>query len=216
MRKIVGVMGGASLLLLGLFILPATAQFSIGPLLGYYTPSDGEVKAFGRELEIRSGLAYGLAAEYNLTPSLKIRGEYFSFESDSSESFLVFDLGTKTRMSPLLVSAIYKIRPGGTLCPYLGAGIGMFSSELELSVTDTTTGIRTSSKESDNPTGFQLLAGAEYGLGENFLLLGEARYVIAKTGFMEFEEFMPLGFKLQRTDIDWGGWFLSLGVSYKF
>lgn len=62
------------------------------------------------------------------------------------------------------------IYPLGQFEPYVGAGIGFYRSELE--ITGSIFGIPGTIKNSDNNTGVQLLAGLEYRFGEEGSSLG--------------------------------------------
>jgi len=96
-------------------------------------------QALGTNLGFGSGLGYGANLSYDLSSSLRIRGEYFSFSSKTSDSYSISEedwqeSGTiegKINLGALILSGIYRFSPGKAFCPYAGVGIGLFSTQLK-------------------------------------------------------------------------------------
>lgn len=135
------------------------AKLRVGPLMGYYAPNFGEINsdfrqfndAYGSDLELGSGLCYGVAAEYELSPNFCFRAEVLNFNSETSASGMQewyevyyyyyeywYDLYIfytdnarlkgKVQVTPIFLNAIYKFSPEQSFTPYLGVGAGTLLS----------------------------------------------------------------------------------------
>ena len=224
----------------------AIAGVSIGGSLGYFSPAYGKIndsleetnKEMGTHLELGGGLTLGLELSYDIGSNWRVRGEIFGFNSETSESFynkecdfdgdgvvdMIIEDGTadvEASLGGLVLSGIYRISPGRSFSPYVGLGVGLFSTEVkvkpegEVSWWDPLTEewkeepFRGDSDDTSS-IGFQVLGGVEYKIGEKFSVVGEVRYISAKAeGLFKEEEF-------QGTDVDWSGLSFGLGASYRF
>ncbi len=135
-----------------------------------------------------------------------MRLDAFSFEgvADYHHKRLVDIFKFETSTSPVLLSLVYRIPTEGKLHPYLGAGIGSFPSELKI-----TSNVHTGADYSDSPTGFQVLAGAEYRFGDGPFFSGEFRYLSAKAKYPGYR-------CLESCSTDWSGLSLNIGIGYRF
>ena len=210
-RKIIGfIVTGALIFTLSFAARATGADWSIGGVAGYYSPNFGEINDFderyesqdiyGVDLTFKAGTIFGITAAYDISPNLRLRGEINSFTAKTSGtgywSFGPYekeeDIDFELTMTSLVFSGIYKFSPEETLSPYVGAGVGQFSTKVKLSgeqrwyeygsLENTYTG---SMSQSDTPIGFQLLGGVEYNI-ENFLLTAEIKYTTAKADMAVF------------------------------
>jgi len=212
----------------------------------------------GTNLKLGSGLGLGLGLNYDVTPNWTVRGEYFRFGSKTSDSYSDSgesydygcydywyddyydyyeyweesgDLEIESKLSALILSGIYRFSPDESFSPYVGAGIGRFSTELNwkskgysyysysydyysYDYLDEEYSYRVpvdySDSDSTSSIGFQFLGGAEYKIGERFSISGELRYISAKAeGLFKTEDY-------EGTDVSWSGIFVGLMASYKF
>lgn len=236
--KVLGLAG----VIIFLFCSSAMASLSGGISLRYFSPTYGEVnedleglnQRFGTSWELGSGLAYGLNLNYGLSPNWRIRGEYFTFSSKTSDSFsgvvgghdVDIDYEIKTSLGALILSGIYRFSPDKVFSPYAGVGIGSFSTELKTEATgegsyywhyqDWEGNVNTSQSDKAAPIGFQFLGGVEYKIGENFSILGELRYINAKaTALLEGEGPGDNPYN-DGEDIDWSGFSIGLNGAYAF
>jgi len=212
-RKKIGVIGVAALISVLIFgVVPAQAGLlNVGGMAGYYNPNFGEVndeylEGFSKKFE--GGLTYGLALSYDISPNIRIRGEYNTFTSKASDDTLspIMTFEEKLTVTPIILSGIYRISPNVPLCPYIGAGVGSFSTKMEERIEFL--GIPVPYEDEDSPIGFQVLGGVEFG-GGNFSLAAEARYIVAKAELNSDEAAFY-------TNVDLGGLFVGLIASIKF
>lgn len=244
-KKIIGFLGaGALMCAFSLFSGSTQAALNFGGLVGWYNPTYDEVnedlesvnERLGTNWELESGLAWGLNFNYDFNPNWRMRGEYFSFSSKTSDSYsgLVWgaigeitvdiDYEVETNLGALVLSGIYRFSPDKAFCPYAGLGIGLFSTELKTKARgegsyysyyqDWAGNVNESQSDNASPIGFQLLGGAEYKAGKNLSIVGELRYVSAKAeGLFEGEGYSPVS---PGEDVDWSGLSLGLGITYTF
>ncbi|MFQ6067575.1 MAG: outer membrane beta-barrel protein [bacterium] len=164
-KKMVGfIIAGMLVLVFGLASTPARAELSLGVVGGYYSPNFGKINddylaGLGTDLEFKAGAMYGLVLGYDLPARFGLRLEYNSFESKTSDEEQDF----KLTVTPMMLSLIYGFSPA-----YIGAGVGLFSTEFKDTYGDS---------DSDSPTGLVLLGGFGFGDRPIFLNL-EARYVV--------------------------------------
>jgi hypothetical protein len=196
-KKITGFMVAGILVLgLGFASTPAQAELSLGVVGGYYSPNFGKINddylaGLGTDLEFKAGAMYGLVLGYDLGSRFGLRLEYDSFESKTSDEERDF----KLTVTPMMLSLTYGLSPA-----YIGAGVGLFSTELK-----DTYGDSESDSDSDSPTGLVLLGGFGFGDRPIFLNL-EARYVVGTKP--KLEDF--------GTEVDLSGLQLSLLTGFKF
>jgi len=224
-KKIVGCMVAGTLVLgLGFVSTPASAELSLGLVGGYYSPNFGEINddldqfrndPFGTDFEFKAGMLYGLALGYELPGRFRLRLEYNSFESKTSDDWWIGStlLGTHTEedykltVTPLILSLLYGLSPA-----YIGAGVGSFSTKLtgdqeweNYVLTFVVSSGSASLSDSDTPTGLVLLGGFRFGDEPVFLNL-EARYVVGTKAKLED---WP-------TEVDLSGLQLTLLGGFKF
>lgn len=93
-KKIIGFLGAVALVwAIGLFSDPALAALSFGGLVGWYSPNFGEVNSYlahrntiwDTDWKFEEGIMYGAAVEYEITPNFKLRGEWNSFNAETSD-----------------------------------------------------------------------------------------------------------------------------------
>ena len=140
-KKIAGFMiVGTLVLVLGFVSTPARAELSLSLVGGYYSPNFGEINDdqwphlgwcndyYGTDLGFEAGMMSGLALGYDLDQRFRLRLEYNSFESKTSDDLWAggyhWDVDFKLTVTSVILSGIYKFSP-----PYIGAGIGSFSTE---------------------------------------------------------------------------------------
>lgn len=230
-RKIIRLIASGTLIFILSFASRSTqADWSIGGVAGYYSPNFGEVNDFderyeswdiyGVDLTFKAGTIFGITAAYDISSNFRVRGEINSFTAKASDvgywsgvwrwSEEVYDIDFELTMTSLVFSGIYRFSPEESLSPYVGAGVGQFSTKVKLSeerrwyeyglLEDIYT---TSVSQSDTPIGFQLLGGAEYSI-ENLLLVAEIKYTIAEADMGLFKT------------ADLSGFSLILGALFKF
>ena len=226
----------------------AIAGVGIGGSLGYFSPAYGKInddleeinKEVGTHLELGGGLTLGLELSYDIGSNWRVRGEIFGFNSETSDSFYSYKeydfdedgvvdeieivdgtVDVEASLGALVLSGIYRVSPGRSFSPYVGLGVGLFSTELkvkpegEVSWWDRWTEeweeepLRGDSDDTSS-IGFQVLGGVEYKIGEKFSVVGEVRYISAKAEGLFKEE------GSQGTDVDWSGLSFGLGASYRF
>ena len=159
-------------------------------------------------------MMYGLALGYEVNPHFRLRLEYNSFESKTSDDSWAYydslaeywDEEFKLTVTPVILSGIYQFSPF-----YMGAGVGSFATKFKYTYTveeyqdeilvDSSSG---SYSESDSPIGVLVLGGIEYS-GQGFFGGLEARYVVAEA-------------ELERRDakVDWGGFQVCVRAGFKF
>jgi len=197
-KKIVGfLIAGVLVLGLGLSSTPARAELSLGLVGGYYSPNFGKVNDdfddylndfYGSDFEFKAGMLYGLALGLDLPGRFRLRLEYDSFESKTSDEYWRRGLwgqsynaiDYKLTVTPVIFSLLYGLSPA-----YIGAGVGWFSTKLSYDCeweeydplgffTASGSGSRS---YSTSPTGLVLLGGFRFGDKPVFLNL-EARYIV--------------------------------------
>ena len=193
---------------------PTGASFWIRGEGFHYSPDYGEL---GDDLEkvipyyetpekLEAGTGAAFSAGWDFSESWGLRLDTFSFTgvADYHHKRLVDTFKFETSTSPVLLSLVYRISTKGQLHPYLGAGVGSFSSELTIE-----SNIHEGAHYTDSPTGFELLAGAEYRLGDGLFFSGEVDYISAKAEYPGYR-------CLESCSTDWSGVFVSIGIGYRF
>jgi len=223
-KKIVGLLG-AGLLVCAFSLLsgPAQAALNFGGLVGWYSPSLGEVKDYldvvnafwDTDLKLEAGVMRGVAVEYELTPNFKLRGEWNGFSAETSDhdgyGWAGYKAEYKLNVNAYTLSGICTMSPEQSLPHYIGAGLGQFRTKIQW---DETISIRgtpewfTTGSQTEGPIGFHVFVGIRLGTGI-LLLRGEARYILAK---VKMEDFEGLRGPVSGTTIDLGGLFLNVAV----
>lgn len=218
MRKILKVALPILAIALGMFGLVSLAQasFWITGVGFHYSPDYGDLgdgleadKPFYETpstLGPGSGIAF--SAEYDFSEDWGIRLDTFSFTGIADYHRLTgtHTLLFETSTSPVLASAVYRVPVEGKLYPYLGAGIGIFSSELIITAEG---GNYESVDWTDSSLGFQVLGGVEYRLKSRLFFSGEVRYISAKAEYPDYH-------CLESCSTDWSGIFVDIGIGCRF
>lgn len=203
------------LVLVAIFVLiPGTeASFWIEGQGFYYSPDYGGLKegldktASGYDVQeqLSAGTGLALSAGYDFSKNWGVRLDSFKFTGIADYHHLslpeIFYFATST--SPTLLSIVYRVLPQSKLGYYLGAGIGIFASELTIE-SNTYEGAH----YTDSPTGWQVFVGTEYRF-KKFFFSGELRYLSAKAEYPGYR-------CIESCSTDWSGVFISLGVGYRF
>lgn len=195
---------GTLIFALGFAARVAGADWRIGCFVGYQSPNFGEVnewddryeewlEVYGVKLNLGAATAFGVTAEYGISPNLGLRGEITSFTTRTSGRGWGrwgwyeerFDVDYELAMTSLVLSGIYRV-PLEIASAYMGAGVGSFATRVEVSEKRTAyeygsvewVGTQIFS-QSDSPIGLELLGGIGYDI-QNLSLAGEVKYTIAK------------------------------------
>jgi hypothetical protein len=197
-KKIVGfLITGVLVLGLGLTSTPARAELSLGLVGGYDSPNFGEMNEwfddgfndpYGTNFEFKAGMLYGLALGLDLPGRFRLRLEYDSFESKTSDGYWLgwpwgesYDAADfKLTVTPVILSVLYGLSPA-----YIGVGVGSFSTKLdeywEWEEYDSFGFLVDSGSwsysESDSPTDLVLLGGFRFGDKPVFLNI-EAQHIV--------------------------------------
>ncbi|MBA7607012.1 hypothetical protein ES703_14164 [subsurface metagenome] len=178
----------------------------------YYSPDYGDL---GEGLDkakpyyetpkvLKSGTGGAFAVGYDFGNwGLMLDTFNFTGIADYHHKRLVDTFKFETSTSPVLLSLVYRVPTEGQFHPYLGAGVGSFPSKLKI-----TSNIHKGMQEKDSPTGFQLLAGAEYRLRDGLFFSGEVRYLSATAKYSGYR-------CIESCSTDWSGIFFSIGIGYK-
>ncbi|MQY70098.1 MAG: outer membrane beta-barrel protein [Firmicutes bacterium] len=197
------------LLALCVFVLPASGSFWVKGNGFHYSPGYGDLKNgldkaapdydVWKDLSPGTGLA--LSVGYDFTKNWGLRLDTFKFRGIAdyhrltNPSTYYFETST----SPTLLSIVYRVLPENKLGYYLGAGIGMFASELTIE-SNAYEGVH----YTDSPLGWQALVGTEYRF-KQFVLSSEIRYLSAKAEYPGYR-------CIESCSTDWSGLFISFGV----
>lgn len=219
MRKTFRMILSILIVIMGIFSLVSSAQasFWIAGIGAYYSPNYGDIgdridrinRDYGAQLKLEAGLGFGFSTGYDFEKwGLRLDG--FTFEAETSSIGYIYsywlsipvNFRIRTSITPIILSAVYRVPTQSKLHPYLGAGVGKFFSEM--TYTYGALGLEGEQSESDSPIGFQILGGAEYRLENRFFVCGELRYLSAETDYPTF------------VNTDWSGVFASIGVGLKF
>lgn len=222
-KKIAGFMiAGMLVLILGFTSTPARAELSLGVVGGYYSPNFGWINDYyfdsfndwrGTYFKFKPAMMYSLALGYDVTPHFRLRLEYTSFKSETSDDFwdysalpwaTYYDSDFKLTVTPVILSGTYRFSPF-----YIGGGVGSFSTEFKdayvyedyLDETSIKRGSRSYSAN-DTPLGVLFLGGFEYS-GQGFSGTLEARYVVAEADLTDW---------LQDAKADLGGFQVCAGI----
>jgi opacity protein-like surface antigen len=223
----------AALMVAIFWLIPkaAEAKLSIGGFFSYgYPLGFGEINdafeeyynsVYGTSLGFKTGTASGIEVEYSISPGLVIRGETFNLESNTADSRTepsppytteIYYKG-EAKASSIFLSLVGKPGFDESFSIYAGAGVGAFDTELETSTRWVYYLDGAWSHEEidalysrDKHWGFQFLGGAEYRIGKNLVLQGEARVLFSTSAMKE-----EIG-----REVSWDSFFLSLGVGYRF
>lgn len=193
------------------------ASLKLKGYLGLYSPNFGKINynlaqinaQHGTSLDLYANLISGLSIEYELFSNFFLRGEYFDFNITATDEYLDPEKGhvpvmVRISTSPIILNGIYEISIGKGVSGYIGTGIGIFPTGLQilnaLGISGETELARTSIGY-DFPVGVQFTPYKE----KFILIVGEIKYISAKVHFSEL-----------KTSIDWTGWLFNLGVGVLF
>ncbi|MQY58131.1 MAG: outer membrane beta-barrel protein [Clostridia bacterium] len=197
------------LLALCVFVLPASGSFWIKGNGFYYSPNYGDLKdgldkagpAYDVWENLSPGSGLALSAGYDFTENWGIRLDTFKFSGIAdyhrltNPSTYYFESST----SPTLLSVVYRVLPESKVGYYLGAGMGIFASELTIE-----SNTYEDARYTDSPIGWQLLIGTEYRFSQ-FVLSSEVRYLSAKAEYPGYR-------CLESCSTDCSGLFISFAV----
>jgi len=203
-------------MVVGIFLLvsPAEASFWVKGMGFHYSPDYGDlgdglekrIPYYETPKELEPGTGATFSAGWDFSENWGIRLDTFSFTgvADYHHLRLVDTFLFETSTSPILLSVVYRIPSRGKLHPYLGTGMGSFPSKLTI-----TSNIHEGAHYTDSPTGFQVLAGAEFRLRGGLFFSSELRYLSAKAEYPGYR-------CIESGSTDWSGVFISLGLGYRF
>ena len=203
----------------------AIANVSVGVNVGYLAPNYGQINGDLEDIwpevngspRFGNGYSLGLKLEYDINCRWRVRGEYVYSSLNSGswsggtptvvEKFVVH----KTLdLSVLGLSGIYRFSPEEGFCPYIGAGMALFSTDLTSTFFDDYGWEIYDATSHVSSTGAQVFGGLESKIGKRFSILTEVRYLIGQaTGLFSDREF-------GNTAVDWSGFMGNLGVQYEF
>ncbi len=228
-KKLVGFLGtGALVLVFGLLLGSAQAAFNFGGLVGWYNPNFSELNDYldssvsphwGIDLEFEGRVMYGVAVEYEITPNFKLRGEWNSFNADTSDrggrGHFGYSAEYKLNVNAYTLSGIYTMSPARPVFIYVGAGVGEIMTKFQWEEIELYTGspwLASTGSETEGLMGFQVLSGVGFQTGA-LLLWGEARYVSAQ---VEMKNFQSHDGSVSGITIDLSGLFLNVGTIIRF
>jgi opacity protein-like surface antigen len=200
--------------LIGLAALGALA-INAAPALAQVTAGSQEIHAYGGELfgddltdrnisgrkpKLDDDVTYGVRYGYNFTDTWGFElslGQSTSSATDLPGRDIDLDLTT------LDFDAVRHFNPSGRFVPYVLAGVGYVSADLDRPIVGTVNGVAPVRIQDDN--GFSLNAGvgAKYFVTDRFLVRAEARY-------------RYLDKVVDRFDDSLNTFETTLGVGYKF
>lgn len=170
--------------------LAATGALAIGaaPAMAQVTAGSQEVHAYagqqfgddltdrsisGRTPEVDDDVTFGLRYGYNFTDAW---GLEFSVGRTNTSAIGLSGRDTDLDLTTFDVDAIYHFNPSSRFVPYVLAGVGYASADLDRPLTGTVSGVGPVRINDDN--GFTLNAGvgAKYFLTDNVSLRLDARY----------------------------------------
>lgn len=196
----------------------AEASFWLKGAAFYYSPDYGKLKSeldrvspyFDVTQKLRADMGATFSVGYDLSDTWAVRLDAFSFtgKADYEHLKLPETYIFKTSTTPIILNIVWRMPSKGRLRPYVGAGIGSFSSKLtiEWKIRGQT---YSETQYEDSPFGFQTLAGTECRLTDNLFFSGELRYIFAKAEYPGYRG-------LADCSTDWSGLFLSIGIRYRF
>jgi outer membrane protein len=178
MTKTKRVIGLAALTVLTAHMVPALAQVEggrqeftvyVGELFGDYLT---DTKVSGRTPKLDDDFTYGFRYGYNFTPNL---GLELSLGQTATSVTNLATRDTDLDLTTLDVDAVWNFNTGSRLVPYVLAGLGYASTDMDRPIVGTVDG-RPLAVKDDN--GFTLNAGAglKYFATDRVLVRLEARY----------------------------------------
>lgn len=205
----------------------ASAQDFYGSVFGGYAqlddPSfDGTIGGSANSVEVESddGFGFGIAVgkTFGQFGSASIRGEVELSYSDNDATDVFFsgngdaaevNIDGAIETSRLFANVYADFETASAFTPYVGVGLGVSRSELDVSygpgvVLD---------DESDN-TSAQLIAGASYALNDAYSLFGDVRYI--RDFDVSTDRLSPAGDLTGTISDDVNTVSINLGVSYNF
>jgi len=203
----------------------AWASLSAGIGFYYFSPSYGEVNTdlrmvnseVGTNLEYKAGRAIGLTVGHDISRDWEVKGEFFVLPEHAAggygislpmpiEELAIFHL---ISLYAVIISGVYKVPSEEIFYPYIGGGIGLFSTFVEGNFFKNYGNIRYIRSDTVSSVGFQVLGGMHIKIGKSFSMRGEARYIIAKADRLFEDEF-------ESTSIEWNGPCFGIELIYTF
>jgi outer membrane beta-barrel protein len=153
----------------------------------------------GRKPELDDDVTYGLRYGYNFTDAWGIE---VSLGRTNSSATRLGGRDIDLDLTTLDVDAIYHFNPGGSFVPYVVAGIGYASADLDRAITGTVNGIGPARIGDDNGFTLNTGIGVKYFITDKVSLRFDARYryldkVIDRfdDSLNTFETTLGIGFK---------------------
>jgi opacity protein-like surface antigen len=166
-------------------------------------PGDGDVN-----LDTGFVAGLGLGYRYSERIAVELALEYRSHDSDVSfDSGERFD-GGNYASNTIWLNGFYHLARRGRWQPYLGAGIGYIE---EIDIDLDRRGEKERSFSDDGDVAWQVFAGINYRLGENWDLHTELRYSYLED--VSLDEESGTG---RLSELDYDPLTLQIGVSYRF
>ncbi|HHP7234726.1 MAG TPA: outer membrane beta-barrel protein [Desulfobacterales bacterium] len=161
-----------------LLLLPPLAAFGQDNYLafkaGFYTPN-GDLTDDGADFD--SGFSGEIAWGHYVTPNFVLEPVVGYFETDDSFSDPLASFSFDISVIPITITAkgIMPLQFGEV---YLGAGIGLYYTQIDADVTFM--GMSASDDDSDTVFGGQIVAGANFDLASNWFLGFEGKYLLTE------------------------------------
>jgi len=203
----------------------AWGNLDVGIGFYYFTPAYGEVNAdlgrvnseVGTNLEYKAERAIAANIGYDISEDWEIRGEIFILPEYGAggysfslpipvEELAIYHL---ISLNAVIISGIYKVPSREVFYPYVGGGVGLFSTSVEGNFFKDYGNIRYIRLDTANSIGFQIVGGVHVKIGKTLSARGEARYIIAKAERLFENEF-------ESTSIEWNGPCFGMQLIYTF
>jgi len=177
----------------------------------------------GTNLEYKAERAIAANMGYDISRDWEIRGEIFVLPEYGAAAGYSIPLPTPVEelaiyhlvsLNAVIISGIYKVPSREVFYPYVGGGVGLFST----SVFSTSVkgnffkdygNIWYVRSDTANSIGFQIVGGVHVKIGKVLSVRGEARYIIAKAERLFENEF-------ESTSIEWNGPCFGMQLIYAF
>ena len=194
--------------------VPAAASFWIKGAAFRYSPDYGDLGESLSEqipyyetprlLGPDSGASFSIGYDFSENWGLRLDTFGSIGTADYHHKRLVDRFTFQTSTSALILSVVYRLPTQNKLYPYLGVGVGNFSSELVIQ-----SNVHQGADYRDSPIGFQVFAGVQLRFERTLFFSGEARYISAKTKYPGYR-------CLESCSTDWSGIFISIGIGCRF
>lgn len=144
----------------------------VGGGLGYFLPSDKEVK----DKFDKNAINLGGFVACPIQPAIDVvfAVDYYKLSKTEKIGSPTTDVKGSLRVIPITLSAIYNIPIQANLSGYVGAGLGLFMAKTTIEIGTL------KDSESKSPLGFVLEGGINYMITPNFSVSPLIRYTYAK------------------------------------